>query len=267
MGSKALWSCVVAQMHAFHAVVYARNVAWTRAPQDHSTLTTPTWLQVLLAAAVDSWAPLRASVLAALRALPRPLPGLERPEAVEALACWALRLLRSPRPFEAAAASQLLSLLHDAYALGLGWHIRVHPTAAVCDAPADSATAARTGAGLQGTRSGELTVKEARRAGVIAPVGLRASVAFLASVVEAVEAAVAVAERDMAAACRESFLQGPLLLLQALLSAFPWAAVMPLGNEVCCVLCTVAVGLPPSGSYTARTAPLKWEDVDSKGWG
>lgn len=165
-------------------------------------------------------------MLAALRALPKPLPGLEQASAVTALARWALGLLRSPRPFEASAAAQLLSLLHDVYALGLGWQIRVHPTAAVSHPAVDS------------TAAEEMTVEEARRAGGVAPVGVRASVEFFASVVEAVEAAVAAAEADMVAACRESFLQGPLLLLQALLGAFPWAAVMPLGQAVRSAHCT-----------------------------
>lgn len=184
------------------------------------TLPNVWWVQVLLASAVDSWAPLRTSVLAALRALPKPLPGLEQASAVSELACWALSLLRSPRPFEASAAAQLLSLLHDVYVMGLGWQIRVHPTAAVSHAASDA------------TAADEMSVEEARLAGAVAPVGVRASVGFLASVVEAVEAAVAAAEADMVAACRESFLQGPLLLLQALLSAFPWAAAMPLGHAV-----------------------------------
>ena len=187
-------------------------------------------VQVLVAASVDSWAPLRASVLATLRALPKPLPGLETAPDVEGLARWALGLLRSPRPFEAAAASQLLSLLHDGYVLRLGWRIAVHPDAAV------SGPAAGGGAGGQGDLQ-EVTVEEARRAGVVAPAAVRASVACLASVVAGIEAAVAVADGDMAAACRESFLQGKLLLLQALLSAFPWAAALPLGPEVRCVLC------------------------------
>eukprot|EP00892_Ulva_mutabilis_P007743 jgi/Ulvmu1/5340/UM022_0134.1 len=193
-------------------------------------------VQVLLSAAVDSWAPLRASVLAALRALPKPLCGLEEAPAVKSLARWALSLLRSPRPFEAAAAAQLLSLLHDGYVLGLAWRIQVHPDVAVA-APGSThdgevVPEATTEPSVVGTQPQEVTVEEARRAGVVAPAGIRTSIAFLASVVQAIEAAVALAEGNMAAACRESFLQGKLLLLQAVLSAFPWTAAMSLGHEV-----------------------------------
>lgn len=147
-----------------------------------------------------------------LRLLPAPLLGLQHAPPVLTVLKWAAHLLHSPRPFEADAGALVVSLLHDAYVLQLGWDISLFPELKVeMPAASDDAITER----LEG-----------------APVGLLASLKFVMSLEKAVRAAVELAESDMVAACRHSFLQGKLLALQHALTTFPWADVHSHGTKV-----------------------------------
>lgn len=167
----------------------------------------------MIACVANSWLPVRKAAVRVLRLLPVPLLGLQQPQPVLSLTKWAAHLLDSPRPFEADAGAQVLSLLHDTYVLQLGWNISLYPE---LDVEMPAATH-------------EPGVVQLEKKGAV---GVLASLKFILSLETAVRAAVQIAESDMMAACRHSFLQGKLLALQHAITAFPWKRVQKHGPEV-----------------------------------
>lgn len=156
---------------------------------------------------------MRKAVVRVLRLLPVPLLGLQQPAPVLATLKWAVNLLHSPRPFEADAGAHVLSLLHDCYVFQLGWNISIYPEPSV-EAPAVNY---------------QCMEEQQEKAGAV---GLMASLKFILSLESGVRAAVQLAESDMVAACRHSFVQGKLLALQHTLTAFPWVEARKHGPEV-----------------------------------
>lgn len=165
-----------------------------------------------MACVANSWLPVRNAAIRVLRLLPTPLLGLQQAPPVLRVLKWAAQLLHSPRPFEADAGAQVVSFLHDAYVLQLGWNISLFPELDV-ELP---------------TISDESIAEQPDKR----PLGLLASLKFIQSLESAVVTAVSLAESDMVAACRHSFLQGKLLVLQHALTTFPWGDVQAHGIQV-----------------------------------
>jgi hypothetical protein len=157
----------------------------------HADFLAPSTVAALLDAMLDPWDRIREAAGEALAALPAPLPGVEAPAAVDALLRRARALACSPRLREADSGARLMLLVFQQYVLRLGW--RVAPGAAAGGAEAPPPGGDGGGGG-------------ARRA--------EAVLHFMHSMVDLVDAALADAAADMAAACRRSLAHGPLLALR-----------------------------------------------------
>jgi hypothetical protein len=181
-------------------------------------------VQVLIGSVVESWVPLRNLAASVLRLLPWPPPGLDQQDDVLRLVNQSAMLLRSPRPLEADAGAKLLSLVHDCHALQFGWIISLYPVPQVearmpiCDAQ---------------TGSQNLFQTETSQFGQHTSTSFEASLHLTSSLLQAVQAAILLAEDDMVAACKQSFSQGNLLALQYVIAQFPWTETHTHGPEVC----------------------------------
>ena len=139
-------------------------------------------VNLLLAAAVDSWDRIREAASQALARMPSPLPGLETPPALQRLLSWACVLLGSARSRDADAGGRMVALVMRTYVAGLGWRV-------------DLATAAVAGPVPGGTPA-------------------EAVLALLGSACDLLEQSLDAGEADLVAASRRSLAQGPLLALK-----------------------------------------------------
>lgn len=172
------------------------QIAFT--PFAASTFTPPT-VAALLRLAGDSWTALRTQALHALRAMPCPLPGYERPCEVLAVLRTTMARLSGLATHEAEAGAPLLAFLTDAYSKSaLRWELVLWPHAAVREQEEAADGAARP----------------------------RAELRLLNACVEFLENAVAGGKIDLEAASRTCFAHGPLLLLRHVLRTVSWTQLV-----------------------------------------
>lgn len=178
-------------------------------------------LQTVILCVVNSWLPIRKASVQVLRLLPTPLCDVLEPSSVRMMLKWAANLFHSPRPFEADAGAQILSLLHDICVLQRGWSMVMYPEPSIKEPSVVQSSAI------------EEEAPEAANSSEKGAAGLLESLKFILSLENGVCTAVKLAESDMVAACRHSFLQGKLLALQHAITSFPWTQVHQHGAEVC----------------------------------
>jgi hypothetical protein len=164
---------------------------------------------------IDSWDLLREAAASVLHALGRPLPGYASLAQVQSLLAWAQALTASPRPHEADTGARVVSLVYTVYVAHLGWGLHL------ADPDPCIANAAMT----NGCVSGAGTSSAAAPLDMCRERNVGQCVAFMQQQVAALEAGLAAAERDMAAACRRSFVQGPLMAARYVCEALPWDAI------------------------------------------
>ncbi|GAX83456.1 hypothetical protein CEUSTIGMA_g10881.t1 [Chlamydomonas eustigma] len=162
----------------------------------------PHTVTLLLNGVIDSWDRLRQGASSALMKLPTPLPSLETAQQLRPLLLWASELLWSPRQRECDAAARMLKLIYDKYVIGLTWHVELSPNLVVSEPSSQSSEA---------TQSSSL---------------VSACMAFLNSLLKAVEDQLHIAAVDMAHACRRNLVHGPLLLVRYALGTLPWGTLL-----------------------------------------
>lgn len=185
--------------------------------------------QALLAAAHDSWDPMREAASSVLQALPRPLPGLTTPAELQQLLDSVAARMCSARLHDAEAAARVLSLVDQVYVAQLGWSVQraggapLQRTQPPCtDADAHSALDIRLRAAPpqqpSATPSGHSGSQRASAS-------LERRLQLLEALAGHSDAVLAAAAEDCVAACRRGFLQGPLLATRRLCEGVPWYVV------------------------------------------
>ena len=182
-----------------------------------------------MAAAIDSWDPLREATVAVLVSLPRPLAGYGEPSALSEVFTWALSLLRSPRQRESDAGARLISMLNAIYIVDQGWFCTLHPAVQVSTTPLPPpvlVTGARAPDVDAGIEVDSVRVAGDDRGSMIRDGPLSTRLHFIRSVVALLEGCLLEGRVAMVSACKRSFMHGPLLALRMVVTAFPWREVL-----------------------------------------
>lgn len=184
--------------------------AWPISPSDtvicpySEGITSPDSTCVLVGSIVDSWDKLRDSSFSILLHFPTPLPGFSSEETVVDVIKWAKVLVCSPRVRESDAGALTLRLIFRKYVLDLGWIVGAS-VKVICQSHSDP----RNGICQNGQQK-------------YPPV-----ISYLRSLIDWLEVSVVEGERDLAEACRNSFVHGVLLALRYTFEELDWNSDVP----------------------------------------
>ncbi|KAK5802285.1 hypothetical protein PVK06_029870 [Gossypium arboreum] len=162
-------------------------------------ITSPESTFLLVGSIIDSWDRLRESSFRILLHFPTPLPGISSDEMVQKVITWAKKLVCSPRVRESDAGALTLRLLFRKYVLDLGWRVRVS-VSVVCSHLQNSP--------LNG---------DYHKCPAIHPV-----MEYVKSLIHWLDVAVEEGEKDLAEACKNSFVHGVLLALRYTFEELDW---------------------------------------------
>ncbi|KAG4181992.1 hypothetical protein ERO13_A09G017100v2 [Gossypium hirsutum] len=162
-------------------------------------ITSPESTFLLVGSIIDSWDRLRESSFRILLHFPTPLPGISSDEMVQKVITWAKKLVCSPRVRESDAGALTLRLLFRKYVLDLGWRVRVS-VSVVCSHSQNSP--------LNG---------DYHKCPAIHPV-----MEYVKSLIHWLDVAVEEGEKDLAEACKNSFVHGVLLALRYTFEELDW---------------------------------------------
>ncbi|MCL7023252.1 hypothetical protein MKW94_028758 [Papaver nudicaule] len=161
--------------------------------------TSPDSTLLLVESVIDSWDKLRENSFRILLHFPTPLPGISNPDRVKEVIVWAKKLICSPRVRECDAGALALRLIFRKYVLELGWIVGASVDV-VCFQPQ---TELLNGAAYT-SKSGYPVIE------------------YMLSLIDWMRVAVAEGEKDLTAACRNSFVHGVLLTLRYTFEELDW---------------------------------------------
>ncbi|CAK9162900.1 unnamed protein product [Ilex paraguariensis] len=154
---------------------------------------------LLVGSIIDSWDRLRQSSFRILLHFPTPLPGISSPDMVREIIIWAKNLVCSPRVRESDAGALMLRLIFRKYVVELGWIVRVscnvvifHPQSQLLNEDYPTCTS-------------------------ISP-----AIEYVRSLIDWLHGAVEEGEKDLAEACKNSFVHGVLLTLRYTFEELDW---------------------------------------------
>ncbi|MBA0712366.1 hypothetical protein Golax_011473 [Gossypium laxum] len=162
-------------------------------------ITSPESTFLLVGSIIDSWDRLRESSFRILLHFPTPLPGISSDEMVQKVITWAKKLVCSPRVRESDAGALTLRLIFRKYVVDLGWRVRVS-VSVVCSHLQNSP--------LNG---------DYHKCPAIHPV-----MEYVKSLIHWLDVAVEEGEKDLAEACKNSFVHGVLLALRYTFEELDW---------------------------------------------
>ncbi|RZC60822.1 hypothetical protein C5167_022593 [Papaver somniferum] len=161
--------------------------------------TSPDSTLLLVESVIDSWDKLRENSFRILLHFPTPLPGISNPDRVKEVVAWAKKLICSPRIRECDAGALALRLIFRKYVLELGWIVGASVNV-VC-------FQRQTGMLNEATCISESGY----------PV-----IEYILSLIDWMRVAVGEGEKDLTAACRNSFVHGVLLTLRYTFEELDW---------------------------------------------
>lgn len=150
--------------------------------------TSPDSTSLLVGSIVDSWDRLRENSFRILVNFPTPLPGISTTEKVKEVIIWAKKLVYSPRVRESDAGALTMRLIFRKYVLNLGWIVK--------------------------TSSNSVSFSYENSSPVVE---------YVTSVIDWLQSAVEMGERDLSDACRNSFVHGILLTLRYSIEELDWS--------------------------------------------
>ncbi|KAL4352320.1 hypothetical protein GQ457_06G041950 [Hibiscus cannabinus] len=159
-------------------------------------ITSPDSTFLLVGSIIDSWDRLRESSFRILLHFPTPLPGISSGDMVQKVIAWAEKLVCSPRVRESDAGALTLRLIFRKYVVDLGWQVR----ASVCSHS------------LYSPVNGDYKKSTSAH-----PV-----MEYVKSLIHWLDVAVEEGEKDLAEACKNSFVHGVLLTLRYTFEELDW---------------------------------------------
>ncbi|XP_039011306.1 thyroid adenoma-associated protein homolog isoform X2 [Hibiscus syriacus] len=162
-------------------------------------ITSPDSTFLLVGSIIDSWDRLRESSFRILLCFPTPLPGISSGEMVQKVIAWAEKLVCSPRVRESDAGALTLRLIFRKYVVDLGWRVR----ASVCAVCSHSQYSPLNG--------------DYQKCTSVHPV-----MEYVKSLTHWLDVAVEEGEKDLAEACKNSFVHGVLLTLRYTFEELDW---------------------------------------------
>ncbi|XVF58263.1 hypothetical protein PTKIN_Ptkin07bG0050700 [Pterospermum kingtungense] len=154
---------------------------------------------LLVGSIIESWDRLRESSFRILLHFPTPLPGILSEDMVHKVIAWAKKLVCSPRVRESDAGALTLRLIFRKYVLDLGWRVRASVNV-VCS---HSQYASLNG--------------DYQKCSSVHPV-----MEYVKSLIHWLDVAVEEGEKDLAQACKNSFVHGVLLTLRYTFEELDW---------------------------------------------
>ncbi|KAJ7974420.1 thyroid adenoma-associated protein-like [Quillaja saponaria] len=170
-------------------------------------ITAPNSTLLLVGAIVDSWDRLRESSFRILLHFPTPLPGISSEDMVKKVIAWAKKLVFSPRVRESDAGALTLRLIFRKYVLEVG--CLVDASANVVCFPLQSELINEVN---QSNKSGHPVIQ------------------YLESMIDWLDGVVTEGERDLSAACKNSFVHGVLLALRFTFEELDWNSDLVLSS-------------------------------------
>ncbi|KAL4568457.1 hypothetical protein LXL04_024070 [Taraxacum kok-saghyz] len=152
---------------------------------------------LLVGSIVDSWDRLRENSFRILLNFPTPLPGMLTTDMVKVVIIWAKNLVYSPRVRESDAGALTMRLIFRKYVLDLGWIVKASTNSVSCCSESSDHK----------------------------PV-----VEYVVSLVDWLQAAVEMGEKDLSDACRTSFVHGVLLTLRYSFEELDWSSDLVMSN-------------------------------------
>ncbi|XVE68126.1 hypothetical protein DITRI_Ditri09bG0044500 [Diplodiscus trichospermus] len=162
-------------------------------------ITSPDWTFLLVGSIIDSWDRLRESSFRILLHFPTPLPGISSEDLVQKVITWTKQLVCSPRVRESDAGALTLRLLFRKYVLDLGWRVRASVNV-VCSYS------------QQAPLNGDYQKYSSYH-----PV-----MEYVESLIHWLDVAVGEGEKNLAEACKNSFVHGVLLTLLYTFEELDW---------------------------------------------
>ncbi|XVF16605.1 hypothetical protein REPUB_Repub10bG0046300 [Reevesia pubescens] len=162
-------------------------------------ITSPDSTFLLVGSIIDSWDKLRESSFRILLNFPTPLPGISSEDMVQKVITWAMKLVCSPRVRESDAGALTLRLIFRKYVLDLGWRVGVSVNV-VCS----HSQYAPLNGDCQKSTSAHPVME------------------YLKSLIHWLHVAVEEGEKDLAEACKNSFVHGVLLTLRYTFEELDW---------------------------------------------
>ncbi|XP_022739375.1 thyroid adenoma-associated protein homolog isoform X2 [Durio zibethinus] len=162
-------------------------------------ITSPDTTFLLVGSIIDSWDRLRESSFRILLHFPTPLPGISSEEMVQKVIKWAKKLVCSPRVRESDAGALTLRLIFRKYVLDLGWRVRTSVNVACSHSQYSP---------LNG---------DYQKCTFAHPV-----MEYVKSLIHWLDVAVEEGEKDLAEACKNSFVHGVLLTLRYTFEELDW---------------------------------------------
>ncbi|XP_017975457.1 PREDICTED: thyroid adenoma-associated protein homolog [Theobroma cacao] len=162
-------------------------------------ITSPDSTFLLVGSIIDSWDRLRESSFRILLHFPTPLPGISNEGMVQKVITWAKKLVCSPRVRESDAGALTLRLIFRKYVLDLGWRVRASANVVCCH----SQYTLLNGDFLQCASAHPV-------------------IEYVQSLIHWLDVAVEEGEKDLAEACKNSFVHGVLLTLRYTFEELDW---------------------------------------------
>ncbi|GAV72332.1 DUF2428 domain-containing protein [Cephalotus follicularis] len=161
-------------------------------------ITSPDSTMLLVGSIIDSWDRLRESSFRILLHFPTPLPGISSEDMVQKVITWAKKLVCSSRVRESDAGALTLRLIFRKYVSELQWVVRASVN-------------------VVSHSQSELVNDDFRSVKFRHPV-----VEYIDSLIDWLDAAVELGERDLSKACENSFVHGVLLTLRYTFEELDW---------------------------------------------
>ncbi|PPD74979.1 hypothetical protein GOBAR_DD28099 [Gossypium barbadense] len=201
-------------------------------------ITSPESTFLLVGSIIDSWDRLRESSFRILLHFPTPLPGISSDEMVQKVITWAKKLVCSPRVRESDAGALTLRLIFRKYVVDLGWRVRVS-VSVVCSHSQNSP--------LNG---------DYHKCPAIHPV-----MEYVKSLIHWLDVAVEEGEKDLAEACKNSFVHGVLLALRYTFEELDWNS-----DAVLCSISDVRHALEKLLELVVRITSMALWVVSADAW-
>ncbi|OMO79254.1 hypothetical protein CCACVL1_13805 [Corchorus capsularis] len=200
-------------------------------------ITSPDSTFLLVGSIIDSWDRLRESSFRILLHYPTPLPGISNEDMVQKVIAWAKKLVCSPRVRESDAGALTLRLLFRKYVLDLGWRLRASVNV-VC-----SHSQYASNGDYEKCKSSHPVIE------------------YLQSVIHWLDVAVEEGEKDLAEACKSSFVHGVLLTLRYTFEELDWNS-----DAVLCSISEIRHALEKLLELVVRITSLALWVVSADAW-
>ncbi|XWS44293.1 hypothetical protein CRYUN_Cryun15aG0032500 [Craigia yunnanensis] len=201
-------------------------------------ITSPDSTFLLVGSIIDSWDRLRESSFRILLHFPTPLPGISSEDVVQKIIIWAKKLVRSPRVRESDAGALTLRLIFRKYVLDLGWRVRSSVNVVCSHSPY---------APLNGDYQKFTSAHPVME--------------YVKSLIQWLDVAVEEGEKDLAEACKNSFVHGVLLTLRYTFEELDWNS-----DAVLCSISDMRHTLEKLLELVVRITSLALRVVSADAW-